>query len=393
MSWDIVRIYTFPEKNVIDFFKTIPVVESIYLINDLEGVDDYSRENIFGDVPTKYSYMRHGLPDGGLLAVEPEVKTGFYGECVDEERIMEPITNDYGVINELTAIPELNTSHFNLFYYLKQLNDQTGVPILYFQDFMWGGPSGDDLAVVFDGDIIVYRGHGKIENGFQVVKNLDVEAQTTILQKGLEHVGLILPDEYFALHVREFDWGRYGIHSRWQSFNMLLKITFSFWNEKKSSEELLSIYRDSVSSTDLKVCLEMANRHKSSKMLEDSFFVGFLFGLFDAQVENILLKIILGDWHRRHEEIAHIFELIFNTNKANVPFLLAAINTIPVYLHQEDFKGSYIHQLINAIVVQPEPDNLEALKKLTQSEDEVIKRWALNKLEKKEPGKWEKDSE
>jgi hypothetical protein len=214
MGWDIVRVYTLSNKSVIDYLKTIPVVEDIYLVNDLEGIDKHSREYIFSDVPTKLSYKRHGLPDGGLLAMVPEVKTGFYGEFVDDERIMVPVTNDYGVINELAAIPELNVSHFNLFYFLKQIHDQTGVPIMYFQDAMWGGPCGDDLAVVFDGDIVVYRGHGQIENVFQVVKNPDVEAHTTVLRKGLEHLGLILPDEYFALHTREFDWSRYHIFYR-----------------------------------------------------------------------------------------------------------------------------------------------------------------------------------
>jgi hypothetical protein len=215
MGWDIVTVYILPKKSIIDFFKTISVVKGIYLVNDLEGIDDHARKFIFSDVPTEYSYMRHGLPNGGLLAMKPEVKTGFYGEIVDEERIMVPVTNDYGVINELAAIPELNSSHFNLFYFLKQLNDQTQVPIMYFQDAMWGGPCGDDLAVVFDGDIFVYRGYGQIENGFQVVKNPHVDAQTTILQKGLEHLGLSLPTNYFALHTRRFDWSRYSIFNRW----------------------------------------------------------------------------------------------------------------------------------------------------------------------------------
>jgi hypothetical protein len=214
MGWDIVRVYTLPKKSVIDYFKTIPVVESIYLVNDLRGVDKHARDNIFSDVPTEYSYMRHGLPDGGLLAMVPEVKTGFYGKRVSEERIMEPITNDYGVINELAAIPELNISHFNLFYLLKQMHDQTRVPIMYFQEAMWGGPCGDDLAVVFDGDIVVYRGHGRIENVFQVVKNPNVGPKTTVLQKGLEHLGLILSDNYFVLHTREFDWSSYLIFHR-----------------------------------------------------------------------------------------------------------------------------------------------------------------------------------
>jgi hypothetical protein len=39
---------------------------------------------------------------------------------------------------------------------------------------------------------------------------------------------------------------------------------------------------------------------------------------------------------------------------------------------------------------QPEPDNMEALKKLTQSNDEKIKELALHQIEKRERlGRWE----
>ena len=79
---------------------------------------------------------------------------------------------------------------------------------------MWGGPCGDDLAVVFDGDIVVYRGYGQIGNVFQVIKNPEVEAQNTVLQKGLQHLGLVLPERYFALHARKFAWGSYVIFHR-----------------------------------------------------------------------------------------------------------------------------------------------------------------------------------
>lgn len=212
MGWDIVRVYTLPNKAVIDYFKAISVVESIYLVDDFRGIDKYARETVFSDVPNEYNEARHGLPDGGLLAMVPEVETGFYGKSVKDKRIMLPITNDYGVINELAAIPELNTSHLNLFYLLKQVHDQTRVPIMYFQDMMWGGPCGDDIAVVFDGDIVVYRGNDeKIENAFQVVKNPDVEESSTVLQKGLEHLGLVLPYDYFVLHTRKFAWENYLI--------------------------------------------------------------------------------------------------------------------------------------------------------------------------------------
>jgi len=43
-----------------------------------------------------------------------------------------------------------------------------------------------------------------------------------------------------------------------------------------------------------------------------------------------------------------------------------------------------MRKLIYAIGAQPEPDNIVALNKLTQSEDEKIKELALHQIEKRE---------
>lgn len=163
-----------------------------------------------------------------------------------------------------------------------------------------------------------------------------------------------------------------------------------FWNDKISKEEMLSSYHNRVTNADLKISLETASKNKDEDFLEGSFFVGFLFNLFDEETESILLDLILRNWHRRHEDIARIFQNIFNTDKASIPILLEATNTIPEYLQEEDFKYPYIRKLIYAIGAQPEPDNSEALKKLTQSDDEKIKELALHQIEKRQQlGRWE----
>jgi hypothetical protein len=164
----------------------------------------------------------------------------------------------------------------------------------------------------------------------------------------------------------------------------------SFWNDKISKEIMLSRYRDKVTNADLKISLEIAGKHKDEALLDNSFFVGFLFDLFDAEIRYILLDLILKKWHRRHEDIAGIFQKTLNTDKANIPVLLEAINTIPAYLQEEEFKYPYIRKIIYAIGAQPEPDNMEALKKLTLSDDEQIKALAIHQIEIRERlGRWE----
>lgn len=163
-----------------------------------------------------------------------------------------------------------------------------------------------------------------------------------------------------------------------------------YWDGKISNEDMLSSYHDRVTNADLKISLETASKNKDEDFLENSFFVGFLFNLFDVETGYILLDLILGNWHRKHEDIARIFQNIFNTDKTSIPILLEAINTIPEYLQEEDFKYPYIRKLIYAIGAQPEPDNSEALKKLTQSDDEKIKELALHQIEiRQQLGRWE----
>lgn len=163
-----------------------------------------------------------------------------------------------------------------------------------------------------------------------------------------------------------------------------------YWNDKISKEDMHSSYRDRVTKADLKTSLEIAANTKDGDLLDNSFFVGFLFDLFDKSTEDILLELILEDWHRKHEDIAGIFQKTCNANKANITVLLKAINKIPGYLQEEDLTYPYIRKLIYAIGAQPEPDNMEALKKLTQSVDEEIKELALYQIEERERlGRWE----
>lgn len=162
------------------------------------------------------------------------------------------------------------------------------------------------------------------------------------------------------------------------------EIMNSFWNDKKTKEELLSLYQHKVTNADVKIGLETASKNKDVDLLGNSFLVGFWFELFDAGAGQILSDLLLENWHRKHEDIAGIFQRIANTNKANIPVLMEAIHSIPGYLQEEDFKYPYIRKLIYAIGAQPEPDNIKALKELAQSNDEEINELALHQIEKRE---------
>ncbi len=113
---------------------------------------------------------------------------------------------------------------------------------------------------------------------------------------------------------------------------------------------------------------------------------------FFSIMDNINMHrvFLLSANHNEHEEIVGAFQTLFNDNKENISVLLKAIESIPEYLQPEDFKYPYIRKIIYAIGAQPEPYNIQALEKLTQSEDENIKEIALHQIDKrKNLGRWE----
>ena len=63
---------------------------------------------------------------------------------------------------------------------------------------------------------------------------------------------------------------------------------------------------------------------------------------------------------------------------------LKAIDNIPEYLEDDDFKYPYIRKIIYAIGAQPQPESLLALEKLAfETNDIKIKELALHQLEKR----------
>jgi len=101
-------------------------------------------------------------------------------------------------------------------------------------------------------------------------------------------------------------------------------------------------------------------------------------------------KYLLENWHNSHEGIVQSFQLDFNDDVENIPILLQAMKQVPKYIEKID-SYPYIRKIIYAIGAQPEPYNLDALKKIvTETQDETIKELALHQIDKrKQFGRWE----
>ena len=113
--------------------------------------------------------------------------------------------------------------------------------------------------------------------------------------------------------------------------------------------------------------------------------------LTEKDYEALYQEFLLCNFHNEHENIVSAFQSIYNNNIKNIPILLKAIDNIPKYLEDDDFKYPYIRKIIYAIGAQPQPESLLALEKLASETNDIqIKELALHQLEKrKELGRWE----
>lgn len=125
-----------------------------------------------------------------------------------------------------------------------------------------------------------------------------------------------------------------------------------------------------------------------AKCLDDAgMYRNVLFG-FGSLLNNIeklsLYRIsILESFHEEHEEIISAFQVTFNSESENIKYIEFAIENIPDYLKREELKDSYIRKCMYALAAQPTPKSIESLKKMSSSDNEIIKKYAVHQLEKK----------
>jgi hypothetical protein len=105
---------------------------------------------------------------------------------------------------------------------------------------------------------------------------------------------------------------------------------------------------------------------------------------------DIFKTYLLVNWHHEHEEIVGVFQSFFHNDIDNISVLLQAMKQIPQYIEEID-SYPYIRKIIYAIGAQPEPYNIETLKKIiNETQDETIKGLALHQVDKREKfGRWE----
>ena len=133
---------------------------------------------------------------------------------------------------------------------------------------------------------------------------------------------------------------------------------------KKDNDYLLSL-------------LEKAYNENNADDIEDILFISFSFSLFSKIFVNILNKLIVEEWHYKHEDIARILQKL--KDPKSVEYLYEATLSSYEYL---DYDESYA-LAVKCIWALGDINNefaIEKLKLLSKSDNTIIKENAINQL-------------
>ena len=169
-----------------------------------------------------------------------------------------------------------------------------------------------------------------------------------------------------------------------QNIKKITKIFNLYYTDKITREERLAMLKNTISIEDFNEAILLLEDGKSLEDVQNVILTGWLLNCFNPSNEEPLRKLLLLNFHDSHEDIVDLFQTMWNNSTKNISILLKAIDNIPKYLEDYDFKYPYIRKIIYAIGAQPQPESLLALEKLASETNDIkIKELALHQLEKR----------
>ena len=235
MTWAANQIYAKPLPTVVEALSCEPfLANQMFLIDSLEGIRfQWVRDRFLSeDLPESERAIRHGLPEGGLLAVSPHlVSSGYsrkdpppieFAELFFENRpssTSTPIEKWEQIETNVNAdiiLPDgLDLSQYpiQLLRFLKSVAIETASPIAYYYSFMWGGAVEKEIGWAFDENDHVYQFVDDDKVIDYTVGGKRIETDRGALQMLMAHVDVQLPSSFFALHEGSFDWKRYWLRN------------------------------------------------------------------------------------------------------------------------------------------------------------------------------------
>jgi hypothetical protein len=156
--------------------------------------------------------IAHGLPNGGLIFIQPVCDTSSHGASWHDLPILDWASlqpnDDFDGSLDAAATGKLSDylgdasqPPMALRLFLTQLAKKLSQPVMYYACGMWGGDIDYEYCLVYSPNEVLFCTH--LED--------DQLAKVDALCKGLSEIGLQLPTSYFAPHTRGFEWDRHRL--------------------------------------------------------------------------------------------------------------------------------------------------------------------------------------
>ena len=122
-----------------------------------------------------------------------------------------------------------------------------------------------------------------------------------------------------------------------------------------------------------------AYQSQNADSVEEVVYLTFVFEFFDERIVDVVNKLIVSDWHYKHEDIACILQRI--SSYKSIEYLYDAIELRPQYL---DWDDNYAFELkcVRAIYYIGKEKSFSYLEKLCKHSNDTISEMAQRQLKK-----------
>lgn len=146
-----------------------------------------------------------------------------------------------------------------------------------------------------------------------------------------------------------------------------------------SKEQFLEINKISdISNTIINGLLE-AYQSKNADSVDEFIYLTFVFKFFDERIVDVVNRLLLCDWHYKHEDIIWILQKISLCD--SIEYLYKAIELQPQYLDWDD-NYTFEVKCVRAIYYIGKEKSFPYLKRLCSHSNHIIREMAQKQMKK-----------
>lgn len=146
-----------------------------------------------------------------------------------------------------------------------------------------------------------------------------------------------------------------------------------------SKEQFLEINAISDIANAIENGLLEAYQSQNADSVEEFVYLTFVFEIFDERIVDVVNKLLVSDWHYKHEDITWILQRI--SSAESIEYLYDAIKLRPQYLEWDD-NYAFEVKCVRAIYHIGKEKAFSYLEKLCKHSNDIIREMAQRQLKK-----------